>query len=60
MTECKPAKTLLQLGLDLCEDESSDSTDETRYRQLIASLLHLSDSVRPDISYAARYLSRFV
>lgn len=50
MTECKPAKTPLQSGLDLCMDESDDLNDETPYRQLIGLLLRFPCTIRPDKS----------
>lgn len=30
------------------------------HRQLIGALIHLSNTVRPDIAFAVNYLSRFI
>lgn len=60
MTKCKSAETPLQARLKLSVDESEVLSHRTPYRQLIGSLLHLSNTVRPDISFAVGYLSRFV
>lgn len=53
-------KLSLQSETALYVDEFNDLNDGTQYRQLIGLLLNLYNTVRPDISYAAGYLSRFV
>lgn len=60
MQHCKQANTPLPLGLDLAADSSKDLSDTTPYRQLIGSLLHLANMVRPDIAFAVSYLYRFM
>lgn len=60
ITECEPAKTPLNLGLESYVDKSNTLHDGKPYRQLIRSLLYLSNTVCRDIIYATGYLSRFV
>lgn len=60
MKDSKPVLTPLPLGLDLSRDDIDFLSDETPYRQLIRSLLHLSDTVRRDIAHAFGYISRFL
>lgn len=45
-------------GPDLRRDDSDELTDVTPHRQLIGSLLPLSNAVQPEISFAVGYLSR--
>lgn len=60
MTDCNAAKTPLPDGLDLSLGPQDVVSDATPYRQLIGSLLHLANTVRPDIAFAVGYLSRFM
>jgi len=60
MRDCKGASTPLACGVNLSHDESDVLAEATPYRQLVGSLLHLSNTVRPDICYATGYLSRYM
>lgn len=57
---CKSAKALLPHGLNLGINKSEVRTIATPFRQLIDSLLHLANTVGPDIVFATGYLSRFI
>lgn len=60
MENCKSARTPLPTGTNLALDTGSPLNENTPYRQLIGSLLHLANIVRPDISIAVGYLSRYM
>lgn len=60
MNDCKISGTPLPSGVDLSDDDAREPSDENTYRRLIGSLLHLSNTVRPHIAYAAGCLSRFM
>eukprot|EP00253_Pinus_taeda_P035373 PITA_35373 len=59
MQDCKPATTPMEPGLKLSAQSSSLPVDETSFRQLVGSLIYLT-ATRPDISFAVRYISRFM
>jgi hypothetical protein len=65
MTNCKPAKIPLDHGCKLSKDdgpqtpEEKDKMSKTPYRELVGALIWISLISRPDIAFAARYLSRF-
>ena len=48
MMDCKAMKTPMKSNLKLLSDASSDSIDATMYRQIICSLMYLSNT-RPNI-----------
>lgn len=57
MTNCKPVSTpIIKTQFD---DLPADPSLEKTYQQLIGSLLYLSVTSRPDISYAVTFLSQF-
>lgn len=60
MQDCKLVKTPLPQGLDLKVDDTEMLSNTTPFRQLVGSLLHFSNTVRPDIAFAVGYLSRFM
>lgn len=66
MKDCKPSRTPLPLGtclnkpLTSVDGEHDAFVGTTPFQQLVGCLLHLSSTTRPDIAYAAGYLSRFM
>jgi len=57
MSNCKSVSTPMENGLKLSKSEIKDET--LPYQKLIGSLLYLSTTSRPDISFAVSYLSQF-
>jgi hypothetical protein len=56
MLDCKSMNTPMEAKLKLLVDTSSDLIDATLYRQIIESLMYLTNT-RPDIFFAANTLS---
>eukprot|EP00253_Pinus_taeda_P005792 PITA_05792 len=59
MQYCKPVLTPMEQNLKLSKFEGGEKVDSTTYRQLIGSLIYLTNT-RPDLSYAVSILSRFM
>jgi hypothetical protein len=59
MLECKPMNTPMEAKLKLLVDTSSNLIDATPYRQIIGSLMYLTNT-RPDICFAVNTLSQFL
>jgi hypothetical protein len=59
MLECKPMNTPMEGKLKLLVNTSSDLIDATLYRQIIGSLMYLTNT-RPDICFAVNTLSQFL
>ena len=60
MEECKPVGTPVDVSSKLtCATADDDCIDQQRYQSAIGSLMYLSVSTRPDISYAVSSLARF-
>ena len=59
MLECKPMNTPMEVKLKLLVDTSSELIDATLYRQIIGSLMYLTNT-RPDICFAVNTLSQFL
>lgn len=59
MVKWKVVTIPLPMWFDLCTVKGGNLENKTPYRQLIKSLQHLANTVRPDISYALGYLSCF-
>jgi hypothetical protein len=59
MQDCKPSLTPMEQNLKLSKFEGGELVDNTIYRQLIGSLIYLTNT-RPDLSYAVSILSRFM
>lgn len=60
MTDCRAATTPLPAGLDLSMGEKNEVTETTPYRTLVGALMHLANTVRPDIAFSVNYLARFM
>jgi hypothetical protein len=59
MLECKSMNTPMETKLKLLVDFSSELIDATLYRQIIGSLMYLTNT-RPDICFAVNTLSQFL
>ena len=58
MNECNSVKTPIETKLDIYEKDDNALLNE-RYRELIGCLLNLSQTTRPDLSFAVNYFSKF-
>ena len=58
MMECKAIATTMASNLKLLCDASSELVDVTMYRQMIGSLMYLTNT-RPDICFGVNTLSQF-
>ena len=60
MNNCKPIATPVDVGTKLIKAINEDETiDQQLYQSAIGSLMYLSISTRPDISYAVGNLAKF-
>ena len=59
MEECKPSLTPMEQNLKLSKFEGGNLVDGTKYRQLIGSLIYLTNT-HPNLSYSVSILSRFM
>lgn len=65
MQECKPASTPLEPGTKMSKKDSPTTHEEKTemshvpYRELIGSLMYLSQHTRPDIAFATSKLSQY-
>jgi hypothetical protein len=59
MEYCKPSLTPMEQNLKLSKFEGGELVNSTRYRQLIGSLIYLTNT-RPYLSYSINILSRFM
>jgi hypothetical protein len=59
MLECKSMNTPMEAKLKLLVDTSSELIDAMLYRQIIGSLMYLTNT-RPDICFAVNTLSQFL
>jgi hypothetical protein len=59
MLECKPMNTPMEAKLKLLVDTSLDLIDATLYRQIIRSLMYLTNT-KPDICFVVNTLSQFL
>jgi hypothetical protein len=59
MLECKSMNTPIETNLKLLVDTSSELVDATLYRQIIGSLMYLTNT-RPDICFDVNTLSQYL
>ena len=59
MMDCKARTTPMASNLNLLSDASLESVDATMYRQMIGSLMYLTN-MRPDIFFAVNTLNQFL
>jgi hypothetical protein len=59
MLECKSMATPMETNLKLLVDTSSELVDATLYRQIIGSLMYLTNT-RPDICFVVNTLSQYL
>jgi hypothetical protein len=59
MMDCKSMPTPMVTNLKLLSDTSSEIVDVTMYRQMIGSLMYLTNT-RPDICFAVNTLSQYM
>ncbi len=62
MSDCKPTKTPMVIGLKLnkaTDENSLEDKDAAKYRTLVRSVLYLATATRPDLAYCVTYLSQF-
>jgi hypothetical protein len=59
MEDCKPTITPMEKNLKLSKFEGGELVSSTRYRQLIGSLIYLTNT-RPDLSFVVNVLSRYM
>ena len=59
MLDYKPIVTPTTSNLNLMSDASSESVDAMMYRQMIGSIMYLTNT-RPDICFAMNTLSQFL
>ena len=59
MLECKSMATPMDSNLKLLVDDSSELVDVTQYRNIIGSLMYLTNT-RPDICFAVNTLSQYL
>jgi hypothetical protein len=59
MLECKVMNTPMETKLSLLVDTSSELVDATLYRQIIGSLMYLTNT-RPDICFAVNTLRQYL
>ena len=57
MLDCKAMATPMDTNLKLLSDELSELVDVTQYRQIIGSLMYLTNT-RPDICFVVNTLSQ--
>ena len=59
MLDCKVMATPMDTNLKLLSNETSELVDMTHYRQIIGSLMYLTNT-RPDICFAVNTLSQYL
>ena len=58
MVDCKDITTPMALNLKLLSDASSEAVDDMMYREMIGSLMYLTN-MRPAICFVVNTLSQF-
>ena len=59
MMDCKSMTMPMMMHLKLLSDTSSETVDATLYKQMIGSLMYLTNT-RPNISFAVKTLSQYM
>ena len=59
MLDCKAMTTPMTTNLKLLNDDTSKAVDATLYRQIIGSLMYLTNT-RPDICFVVNTLSQYM
>ena len=59
ITDCKAMATPMDTNLKLLYAETSELVDVTQYRQIIGSLMYLTNT-RPDICFVVNTLSQYL
>ena len=59
MIDCKAMTTPMTTNLKLLNDDTSETVDATLYRQIIGSLMYLTNT-RPDICFVVNTLSQYM
>lgn len=59
MEECNPFSNPMVPGSKLCIDEGGEPADETLYKQIVGSLMYITNT-RPDLQYAVSMISRYM
>ncbi|XP_015170048.1 uncharacterized mitochondrial protein AtMg00810-like [Solanum tuberosum] len=59
MLECKPIATPIEPNDKMCAQEGKNLEDMTKYRQLVSSLIYLTQT-QPDISFEVGVMSRYM
>ena len=59
MMDCKAMTTPMASNLNILSDSSSEVVDAMMYRQMIGSLMYLTN-MRPDILFSMNTLSQFL
>lgn len=61
MSECKPAKTPLEINFKIEKPTKVDEEAMAKYpyQRLIGALIYLAVTTRPDIAFAVNYMSQF-
>jgi hypothetical protein len=59
MSRCKPSESPTATASDLDGHENSPLCDKTKYQEIVGSLLYLSSTTRPDLSFVVANLTRY-
>ena len=60
MQDCNPVSTPFAAGTDFLPGDSISDADVSRFRSMVGKLLFAANTCRPDLSFAASTLSRFI
>ena len=60
MAECNPLSTPMEHNLKLTSKEGNEFKDATKYRQLMGSLIYITTTTIPNISFFVEIISSFM